>query len=233
MKNHLSTFTLLAGALLLTGCGVTKRVPDYACPLQGVEAGACASMQDAYSASKKVAPGKTSKVQSVFDTRAMAAGHQGAGQGTGVPVVGAQLSSLTSPTKAAPVYIQPRVMQVWLAPYKDSANNLRSGENVYFATEGRWNYGSLNEAGAASSSTFQPTRPRPDSPVISAGARPVVTKTNAANSEQARPSAPPEATAAAKEIFQATAPKAPTGPVTLQPNNGGGITQPYDRIGEQ
>lgn len=231
MNPRIATSLLsVIGVALLSGCMSTKRIPDYSCPLEGVGQGHCASMHDAYAASKKVAPGKTTKVQSVFDTAAYTGGTKAAGTaGSEMPVVGAQLSSLTGPSNAAPVYEASKVMRVWLSPYKDADNNLRSGEYVYFATEGRWNYGDLTKPGAASTATYQPTRPAaPQAPVITTPERPVTTRTTAVNADQV-PAAPPEAAAAARAA-QASHPTASRDSVTLQPSNPNGITQPYARI---
>lgn len=237
MKNRIAPLLLSAlGVALLSGCMSTKRVPEYACPLDdSVAAAKCASVHDAYTAAKKVAPGKSTKVQSVFDPRAQgdSSGRPG-GQGSGLPVVGAQLSSLTGPSNAAPVYEASKVMRVWLSPYKDTENNLRSGEYVYFATEGRWNYGDLSKPGSASSATYQPTRPQaPQAPVISTPDKPVTARTTAANADQQPPAAPPEAAAAAQAAQAGSQPVAPRGAeaVTLQPSSPNGITQPYARIG--
>src|SRR5690606_17618151 len=57
-----------------------------------------------------------------------------------------------------PVFQQPKVMRVWLAPYVDADGNLRSGEYTYFATPGAWNYGSLQTPGQASG-VYEPSRP--------------------------------------------------------------------------
>lgn len=243
MRHRLATIFVLSGVVLLSGCAYkSKRIPDYSCPLTGVGAGNCASMQDAYQASKKVAPGKTAKVQSVFDTRAQSStGTGGTGRpgDTAMPVVGAQLSNLASPSNGTPVYIQPKAMRVWLAPYKDSGGNLRSGEYAFFATEGRWAYGSLNESGAGGHVSFQPSRPKaPDAPVIRAAEKAVTQRTTAVNAEQAVPPAPAEVNAAAQGVFNSASqsPQVNKGgsgaAVTLQPSASAGITQPYDRIGQ-
>ena len=59
-----------------------------------------------------------------------------------------------------PVFQQPRVMRVWIAPYVDADGNLRSGEYTYFNTPGAWNYGSTRTPGTGSASTlFAPLKP--------------------------------------------------------------------------
>ena len=59
-----------------------------------------------------------------------------------------------------PVFREPTVHRVWIAPYIDADGNLRSGEYTYFSTPGEWNYGSTTAAGSASASTmFAPVKP--------------------------------------------------------------------------
>ncbi len=58
-----------------------------------------------------------------------------------------------------PVFRQPRVYRVWIAPYVDADGNLRSGEYAYFSTPGQWSYGSLRTPGSASAGTmFAPAK---------------------------------------------------------------------------
>ena len=122
------------------------------CELNSVPGARCASMEDAYNASRGGASG--GPVQSVFDPRY----HQ---QGQVPPGYSLQnqLSAYPEPGNAGmPVFQQPRVMRVWVAPYVDSDGNLRSGEYTYFSTPGQWNYGSLKKPGEASGA-FAPARP--------------------------------------------------------------------------
>jgi len=58
-----------------------------------------------------------------------------------------------------PLFKEPKVHRVWIAPYVDADGNLRSGEYTYFSTPGEWDYGSLRTNGAASGGTlFAPTK---------------------------------------------------------------------------
>jgi type IV conjugative transfer system lipoprotein TraV len=59
----------------------------------------------------------------------------------------------------APVFKEPEVHRVWIAPYVDADGNLRSGEYTYFSTPGAWNYGTSTTRGSAAASTmFAPTK---------------------------------------------------------------------------
>ncbi|KWU17818.1 hypothetical protein AS149_13945 [Burkholderia cenocepacia] len=121
-----------------------------------------------------------------------------------------------------PVFKQPKVMRVWVAPYVDADGNLRSGEYAYFATPGEWNYGSLNKPGAASG-MFQPTRPG------QLGFNPTDKRAGQASQGSANPAKPPEAPPA--QEFKPTIPAAANGSTgTAAPATQGGITQPYQRL---
>lgn len=135
----------LAVVALMSGCATVK----YDCELKTEVQAKCASMQDAY----RVANGPQAQVknrQSVFEGQTSqtqaAAGDTGArpyfkGEESGFPEPG---------ERGMPVFKQPKVHRVWVAPYVDSDGNLRSGEYAYFSTPGEWNYGTTRRAGEAS-----------------------------------------------------------------------------------
>lgn len=198
--------------VLLSACSTTSvRTPDYACPLNTPEAGKCASVEQAYEASRQAAPRQAPGVQSVFDPRAHA-GFQAA-----PAAVPAPNSAFPAPGEVGmPVFNQPRVMRVWVAPYVDADGNLRSGEYTYFNTPGQWNYGNTITPGSGSG-IFEPARPdrlgfNPVAP------QPVVR--NSTNASRAAP-APAERGAAAGQ------------PAATQPavtDSTTAITQPYQRL---
>jgi conjugal transfer pilus assembly protein TraV len=105
-----------------------------------------------------------------------------------------------------PVFQQPKVVRVWIAPFVDANGNLHSGEYQYFSTPGHWNYGSLKAPGQASG-MFQPSMPG------DYGFNPV-TKTETTNA----PPAPP-INAPANQTVKAAGSEEP-----------GGITQPYQKL---
>jgi type IV conjugative transfer system lipoprotein TraV len=146
-KFVLSSALLMATAL--AGCAS----PGYECALTPNEAGKCASVQDAYAAANRTAGSKV-KRESVFDMSHQPADAQQPGQyfnpaSAGLP---------DTPENGMPVFKQPQVHRVWVAPYVDADGNLRSGEYTYFTTPGEWNYGSLHKAGQGSGA-FGPARP--------------------------------------------------------------------------
>lgn len=205
----------LALAGLLSACASSPRTPDYECPLYDVQGAKCASMEDSYKAARNMTRGDHSRVQSVFDRRVQSnapdAQPMFAGQPSNYPEPGQQ---------GMPVFKQPKVVRAWVAPYVDADGNLRSGEYTYFATPGQWNYGTLNKPGAAAGA-FEPSKPSNYgfNPVQSGSA---VKTAPAAGNGDARPSAPPEAQAAAKNAQQSQSQAAP---------QADSITQPYQRLG--
>jgi type IV conjugative transfer system lipoprotein TraV len=146
---------LVLGSALLVAAALSGCVsPGYECALKPNEAGKCASVQDAYAAANRTA-GSKAKRESVFDmSHKEDAAQQQPGQyfnpnSAGLP---------DTPENGMPVFKQPQVHRVWVAPYVDADGNLRSGEYTYFTTPGEWNYGSLHKPGAASGA-FGPARP--------------------------------------------------------------------------
>jgi type IV conjugative transfer system lipoprotein TraV len=148
----LTTLLTLAAAAALTACSSTPRTPDYACPLDEVAGAKCASVEQAYDASRTMSKGDNTRVQSVFDRRVQQPAADSkpffAGKDSGYPEPG---------QTGMPVYNQPKVMRPWVAPYVDADGNLRSGEYTYFTTPGSWNYGELRKPGA-SSDIFAPAK---------------------------------------------------------------------------
>lgn len=134
-------------SVFTTGCSVMSS-PGYECELKVNPIGKCASMSDAYKAAGRTM-GSTAKRESVFDVTQESdkavkqASNQGyfRGQDSNFP---------DQSENGMPVFKQPEVHRVWVAPYVDADGNLRTGEYTYFATPGQWNYGSTNRAGQAS-----------------------------------------------------------------------------------
>lgn len=210
-----SLFLALAVTGLLSACSSTYRTPEYECSLDDVKGAKCASMEDAYKASRSMSRGDATRVQSVFDRRVSPEA------GKSAPMFNGQLSSYPEPSQqGAPVFEQPKVLRVWVAPYVDADGNLRGGEYTYFSTPGRWNYGTLNKPGEASG-IFAPAKPG------NLGFNPVQTNKpagSAAPAAQSRPSAPPEVQSAAQNAqAQGAGGRSPT-------ESSGGITQPYQRL---
>lgn len=193
MKRLLLTAAL---TLTLTACAGLGHV-EYDCPINGPSTPNCSSMEDAYKLSRNT----TNSGSSVFENKAAASA-----QAAAIPYFG-EHSNYPATQTGMPVFQQPKVMRVWLAPYVDADGNLRSGEYTYFATPGAWNYGTLQSPGEASG-VFKPSNPN------SLGFNPVAAPTGKDNS---RPNTPEGR------------PAAPNTQTAVQPNSAG-ITQPYQRI---
>jgi type IV conjugative transfer system lipoprotein TraV len=133
----------------LSGCS-TFSSPAYECELPDNPKGKCASMEQAYAAVKRMDP--NSRTSSVFDSRSTKAETDRPffqGREAEMPATGQQ---------GTPVFSQPKVHRVWVAPYVDADGNLRTGEYTYFNTAGKWNYGTTRAPGAASGA-FGPAKP--------------------------------------------------------------------------
>ncbi|MCC5609599.1 TraV family lipoprotein [Nostoc sp. CHAB 5834] len=129
------------------------------------------------------------------------------------PFFNGESSNYPEPSQQGrPVFQQPKVMRVWVAPYVDADGNLRSGEYTYFNTPGKWNYGDMKKPGAASGA-FEPGRPS------NLGFNPVV-------------KAPPEAKAPPKPAEQPAPAPAATSSANTKPSDASAlaITQPYQRL---
>lgn len=196
---------LIAAPLLtlLTACSSMGHI-DYDCKLHDVQAAKCASVEDAYKASRK---GKVGDRQSVFESAdaGRAPGATGGSVDNRPFFQGERSGYPDAAQQGMPVFKQPKVMRVWHAPYVDADGSLRSGEYSYFATPGAWNYGSLKQAGAAANSgMFEPTKPD------ALGFNPQTAKKPASGG----PGKPPEPKASASGAQTSSS----------------GITQPYQRL---
>ncbi|KWT98323.1 MULTISPECIES: type IV conjugative transfer system lipoprotein TraV [unclassified Variovorax] len=199
---------------LLSACAGLGHV-EYECALADVPAAKCASMEDAYKLSTK-GKGAGNHKQSVFESQPRTAKTGEQSPEAAQPFFRGEASNMPDAAQQGlPVFKQPKVMRVWVAPYVDADGNLRSGEYTYFATPGAWNYGSLTKPGAAAAGgMFEPTKPN------QLGFTPKeVNSTNRATTPSG-PSKPPES-------------KAATGTTTSSapaPSTSNGITQPYQRL---
>jgi conjugal transfer pilus assembly protein TraV len=193
-----SLATVFIAALAAAGCSTTS-TPSHTCSLEQVE-GRCASVEQAYEASRRNGATATSH-QSVFENSASDAN---AAAAAAVPFFEGAGAAVPQPGQVgAPVFRQPRVMRVWVAPYVDADGNLRSGEYTYFSTPGAWNYGTTRAPGQAAGA-FGPVKPD------ALGFNPVV----APKAPAVRPAAPP----------------APGTSNTAPPEQVQNITQPYQRL---
>jgi conjugal transfer pilus assembly protein TraV len=188
----------LGVAAALSGCS-TFSSPAYECELPDNPKGKCASMEQAYAAVKRQDP--NARTHSVFDSRTAKAEIDRPffqGREAEMPPTGQQ---------GTPVFSQPKVHRVWVAPYVDADGNLRTGEYTYFNTSGKWNYGTTRAPGAAAGA-FGPGKPD------NLGFVPTV--------------------AADKKSAPAKPPAPATAPASVSPAKTGdtGITQPYQKLND-
>ena len=226
----MKVFALLTlSVLALSACSTEPRRPDYECPLDDVAAAKCASMDQAYNASKQMSREDQSRVQSVFDRRVQKPAT------VEKPVFQGQSSNYPEPGQnGMPVFEQPTVARVWVAPYVDADGNLRSGEYTYFSTPGKWNYGDLKKPGEASG-IIQPGKPsnlgfsatavKPQAPATTAspGTPMTPTKPNDTGTTGQTSSTTPAGIDKSLGALSGAQSAGPADPATA-------ITQPYQRL---
>jgi conjugal transfer pilus assembly protein TraV len=210
---HLTT---LAALVVLTGCSTTAQPGNYECPLHDTAAAKCASVSQAFKAAQAIGTSDVPGRQSVFERSAPPT----ATASNQAPIVGAQSSGYPDVGETGmPVFSQPKVLRVWVAPYVDANGNLRSGEYTYFSTPGQWNYGDLKKVGSAAAGMFGPAQDKnlgytPAAPAQTTAARPAPP----APADVGRLVAPITPAATNAPTVQGAAPSAPS------------ITQPYQRL---
>ncbi|MDR5726917.1 MAG: type IV conjugative transfer system lipoprotein TraV [Terriglobia bacterium] len=149
MNRSAALVLTLLPLLALAGC-VTD--PPYGCPLRVT--GGCSSMSQIYNVARK-APLNAQTEQIMTLNSKDAAKSQAPAQ-----VSPYEPSAYTEPGQVGePIFHQPQVYRVWIAPYVDADGNLRSGQYTYFSTPGAWDYGRLDDSGIAGGAMFTPQKP--------------------------------------------------------------------------
>lgn len=211
------TLLALLAVSALAGCAT----PRHECELGSDKDGArdptkCASMGTVYEAVRSGARGKANVLE--------AGAAPVAGPGTVAPI-GVGAAAPDPGQVGMPVFKQPRVNRVWVAPYVDADGNLRSGEYTYYSTAGEWTFGTMNKP-RTGSAVFGPTKPD------AYGFKPVIVTTPTTQSPQGKPNgAAPQGPASAPGVPGGTKRDAPQGAAqtsTETPANS--ITQPYERL---
>lgn len=200
------TKTLLALTVLtaLTGCAGFG-APVYECGLDETPGAKCASMEQAYARVKRVDP--KVKSTSIFEDKTSKETHEDA-----KPFFQGKESEFPEPgQQGMPVFTQPKVHRVWVAPYVDGDGNLRTGEYTYFSTAGSWGYGTTRKSGAAAG-IFGPAKPG------NLGFNPVDIK----KAPAAAPAKPPSTTSSVPPMLNSQA-KVPT-------KSAADITAPYQTL---
>lgn len=204
-------------AAFLVGCSSAPYTPEYRCPLEDSATGKCASVEDAYKASRAYKGGSSNSTQTVFQSGTADA------PAAQRPFFRGESSNYPEPGQnGMPVYEQPKVMRAWVAPYVDADGNLRSGEYTYFNTPGQWNYGDLKKSGAASG-IFEPAKNSKlgFNPAIQDPNKQATSAPRAGISQPALPSVAPA---------KAAQPGGTTSGAEVAPQSADNITQPYQRL---
>lgn len=154
----MSAFRLVV-LLGLTGAVAACGSVPQRCPLTNRD-GTCASMQETYEIARDQSG--NSSGESVFDV--YGSGDKDGDETFGKRSEGAP-SALGNPQSqkktgmleidmgrhhlAGPVYTPPRPYRIWVAPWTDSNGIVHSGEHLFFAKPGHWNYGPMGMPGVA------------------------------------------------------------------------------------
>lgn len=159
MKNLTSARPMLA-ALLVSTIGLSACTSiGYRCPLDPDEDSesqtACSSMQDAMLGAQKGTGGKTS---ALMDDKGRLVPRELLENKTAKPLAH-QNSEPYRAKSGEPVFHQPKVFQVWTGAFVDAEGNLHDGHSSWFATPGRWAYGSVDKPSDIGSNTLRPALP--------------------------------------------------------------------------
>ena len=135
---------VVVGVAALAGCA---NIPSQ-CPLQ--KGPGCQSMAQVYNDAREVNPDAGGQ----WVPKAPAQSAAAVGPNWSQPAGYAEPGQV-----GEPIFREPRVYRVWIAPFVDANGNMHSGQYVYFSTPGEWSYGGLQDAGAASPGMYGPLPP--------------------------------------------------------------------------
>lgn len=237
MKNHKTArFPLLAAMLLSTLALSACTTVGYRCPLATDKKSeyptACASMQDAMTGARKGTGGKTSVL---MDDKGRLVPRELLENKAATPLAG-QLEPYR--TKSGdPVFTQPKVFQAWTGAFVDAEGNLHDGHNSWFATPGRWAYGTVDRPGDVGANTMRPALPdaRPAGRIVKVDrqtGRPIEQKPAAESVKERDKAALQSLSGAANSAAAAAAAKAQSQPAAAKPANASGVTAPAVGLGD-
>lgn len=158
-RNRISTAILAAvAAATLSACSGI----GYRCPLDPNDKPdtptACAGMRESLEGSKK---GTGGKISVLVDDKGRLVSRDQLDNKPATPLV-SQLPGAPEPYRnnsGEPVFEQSRVFQAWTPAFVDAEGNLHDGHHTWFATPGRWSYGSTRDAGPAGDALMRPSQP--------------------------------------------------------------------------
>jgi len=144
MGRFIRIFLPILALAALAGCATVG--PE--CPLK--KGPGCQSVSQVYADAREASPNATGQWLPKVSTR----GQQDAGPNWSEPAGYAEPGQV-----GEPIFREPRVYRVWVAPFVDADGNMHSGQYVYFSTPGEWSYGALHDSGAASPGLYGPLPP--------------------------------------------------------------------------
>jgi len=244
--NNIKTarFPLLAAVLLSTlGLSACSTV-GYRCPLDAKDKSeyptACSSMQDALAGAKKGTGGKTSVL---MDDKGRLVPRELLENKVATPLTG-QAEPYRGKS-GDPVFHQPKVFQVLTGAFVDAEGNLHDSHTAWFATPGRWAYGTVDRPGEVGANIMRPALPdtRPAGRVVTLD--PQTGKPMAA--QQKQPSAQPQSqqspqerdkaalqtlSSAANSAASSAKPQPQPAATPVKPASAPGITAPAIGLGD-
>jgi hypothetical protein len=160
MKNIKSVRTPLLAAMFISTLGLSAcSSVGYRCPIDADAdkeyPTACSSMQDAMAGSRKGTGGATSVL---MDDKGRLVPRELLENKVARPLA-AQGDEPYRNKSGDPVFHQPKVFQVWTGSFVDAEGNLHDGHTSWFATPGRWAYGTVNQPGDVGNNMMRPALP--------------------------------------------------------------------------
>lgn len=132
----------------------------YRCPLDPNETadtdGACADMHSAMAGARA---GAGSKLSAILDSKGRLIPTELLENKSINPLKAGASEGVYRNKSGEPVFIQPKVYQVWSESFQDAKGNLHDGHHSWFSTPGRWAYGTLAGSTPVGANLMGPSRP--------------------------------------------------------------------------
>ncbi|MEX3984238.1 hypothetical protein AB4Y45_35365 [Paraburkholderia sp. EG287A] len=187
----------LAAAVLIAGVLAGCSDIEYRCPLDPSKKPdsptACAGMADALAGAQRGTGGKLSVL---MDDKGRVVPQEMLENRPAQPLAyrGGVSDEPYDASSGEPVFRQPKVFKTWTSSFVDANGNLHDGHAAWFATPGRWSYGTVDQPGEGSDGLLKPASPldappgkvvQTAGPGIQPAARPTQTPTTAKQRDQA------------------------------------------------
>ena len=152
----------LAAAVLIAGVLTGCMDIEYRCPLDPSKKPdsptACAGMSEALEGAQRGTGGKLSVL---MDDKGRVVPHEMLENRPAQPLAyrGGESDEPYPQATGEPVFRQPKVFKVEASAFTDANGNLHDAHNAWFATPGRWSYGTVDQPAADSDGLLKPASP--------------------------------------------------------------------------